>query len=545
MQEIKGTRTITARCPTHNIDIGAEGERIVCPQGPHALAQHFPDESFWEYCCDCQRFRPSEINQGGQSAPQCSVCGRQVARRYLCGNCKVMSIESDDRTVKRKQYTFTDNSTIAPACPGCADIPSGLVNRHECEETAATFTTPRDNCPFCDKPIKIEKRTEQKIQQKSETKPRAAARVKGDRAEASKPVGVDKSATTPQSRSSVASCPHCGLARKPNEQFCADCGFELDTSRQPSSYLSNEDVDEWVQSADSSTRTQQKTSALPLKMIFGVVGAIALLGILLTIGRLSVGGNSIEKKLDKAIAAGSILGPANENAHDLYNQLRNSGASEETLKRYREKLTPLLTQHGYRLTTDLLIFGYDEPDATDWQEAGRALDWSVELNPGNAYMSARAAYCSGRAAYVQKQSDRAVEFWTRAASLDKSWALPVNGIGLIYNSKRDYSSARSYFSDAINREPNWAVPYENMGNAYYMEKNRNRAREFYNQAMSKAPDWAKPHVHLADMALEDNDYTTAVSQFEKALDPSAKGLKSQEINKIQERLDTARQHLSG
>jgi tetratricopeptide (TPR) repeat protein len=306
-------------------------------------------------------------------------------------------------------------------------------------------------------------------------------------------------------------------------------------------FSSNEEINESVQPTESFTA--QKTNALPLKLILGVVGGITLL--LLIISGLSVGGNSVEKKLDKAIAAGSIFGPSNENAHDLYFQLINSGANEETLKRYREKLTPLLTQHGYRLTTDLLIFGYDEPDATEWQEAGRSLDWAVELNPGNSYMSARAAYCNGRAAFVQKQFDQALAVWTKAANWDKSWALPVNGIGLIYYGKRDYSNARSYFSDAINREPNWAVPYENMGNAYYMEKNRDRARGFYNTAAGKAPDWAKPHVHLADMAVEDKDYSTAVSEFEKALSSNAKGLKSQETTKVQQRLEIARQRLSG
>ena len=38
------------------------------------------------------------------------------------------------------------------------------------------------------------------------------------------------------------------------------------------------------------------------------------------------------KLLDKAIAAGQIFSPATENAHDLYYQLKNSGASEEKLR---------------------------------------------------------------------------------------------------------------------------------------------------------------------------------------------------------------------
>src|SRR5207249_9217315 len=101
MQGTTRARMITVRCPIHNIDFELEnGERIVCPAGPHALAQRFPTEGFWEYCCDCQRFWPSDLNHGGQSQPQCPICGRQIARRYLCDECKVMSVESDDRKTR-------------------------------------------------------------------------------------------------------------------------------------------------------------------------------------------------------------------------------------------------------------------------------------------------------------------------------------------------------------------------------------------------------------------------------------------------------------
>lgn len=539
MQETTGARTITVRCPTHNIDVVAEGERIVCPQGPHGLAQGFPTEAFWEYCCDCQRFWPSELNHGGQGESQCPVCGRQIARRYLCDECKVVSVESDDLKVRGKRYSFTEQGVVSPECPACSGVPTGTMNRHDCEDAGTKFTTRRDVCPFCEKPTKIEEKIEKRI----ETPPRATPRVKkAPVVNASSAVAVDTS-TTGQTK--TPTCPHCGNTNKPNELFCGKCGGLLNGSIDLLGRPASQAVEESVQPPSSVAPSTAKTNYLPLKLILGGIAGIVLLGILLTLASLSAGGNSVEKKLDVAIARRNLFGPSGDNAYSLYYELKKSGANEETLKRYREKLTPLLTQHGYQLTTDILILGYDEPDASEWQDAGKSLDWAVELNPGNSYMSARAAYCDGRAAFIQKQSDQALTMWTKAASLDKSWALPVNGIGLIYNSRRDYSSARSYFSEAIRREPNWAVPYENMGNAYYMEKNRDYARQFYNRALEKAPTWAKPHVHLADMALEDKDYPTAISEFEAALSSNAKGLKGQELTKVQERLEIARTHLSG
>src|SRR5437868_5896490 len=124
MQESAGAQTIGVYCPTHKIGfVTARDERIICPAGPHALAQRFPEEEFWEYCCDCHRFWPSELKHGGQSQAQCLVCERQTVRRYLCAECRVLSVESDDRAVKRKRYTITEAGAVVPACPGCQREP--------------------------------------------------------------------------------------------------------------------------------------------------------------------------------------------------------------------------------------------------------------------------------------------------------------------------------------------------------------------------------------------------------------------------------------
>lgn len=525
-------------CPTHKKSFYVpQANRIFCEDGSHTLTQNFPAGEFWEYCCDCQRFWPSNLNHGGKSESQCPVCIRPIARRYLCDECKVMSVESDDSKVRGKRYMLAERGMVSPECPACSNVAEGTMNRHECEDAGAVFTTLRESCPFCEKPTAVEK----KVGTVKATPLEVPPVKKPSAVKTTIPVALS---ATKESSAQAPVCLQCGEVNKPYDLFCGRCGGLLNILTDSYDPLSSQAVRGSGQPALDVAPPTPKTSSRPLKLLLAAIGGVAVLGVLVTIASLSGGGNSVERKLDTAIARGNLLGPAGDNAYSLYQELKNSGASEATLKRYREKLTPLLTERGYRLATDIRIFGYDEPDASEWQDAGRNLDWAVDLNPGNSYLSARAAYCNGRAAFVQKQFDQAISYWTKAENLDKSWALPVNGIGLIYNGKRDYESARSSFFDAIQREPNWAVPYENVGNAYYMEKNRDRAREFYAKAVAKAPDWAKPHVHLADMAVEDGDYATAVSEFELALNSSAKGLKSQEITKVQQRLDNARQHLS-
>ena len=248
---------------------------------------------------------------------------------------------------------------------------------------------------------------------------------------------------------------------------------------------------------------------------------------------------------DEAITKGSLFAPPALNAHDLYSQIKAGNASEDTLRRYRERLLPLLTSNPYQLLGDLPSIGGDEPTADQWQDAARNLNWAVELKPGDNKLAARAAYCEGRAAFVQRQGDSAIQAWTRATNLDPSWALPVNGVGLVYQSRKDYANSKSYFLRAMNLDPNWAHPYENLGNNYYYQKEYSTAREFYQKALQKASDWAKPHLHLGQIALELQDYATAASEFEAALSPSAKGMKGKEIDVAQQGLDRAHKKLSG
>ncbi|MDT5295327.1 MAG: eukaryotic-like serine/threonine-protein kinase [Acidobacteriota bacterium] len=149
-------RHITVYCPTHKINFEVlTGGRIVCAAEQHALALDFPDESFWEYCCDCQRFRPSDLKHGGQSTPACPACERTVARRYLCEHCKVLSVESDDAAgVKRKTHRIAAGGAVGPDCPGCRRAPnSAAVRMHDCDAAATTFATARDLCPFCEEPL--------------------------------------------------------------------------------------------------------------------------------------------------------------------------------------------------------------------------------------------------------------------------------------------------------------------------------------------------------------------------------------------------------
>jgi tetratricopeptide (TPR) repeat protein len=276
-----------------------------------------------------------------------------------------------------------------------------------------------------------------------------------------------------------------------------------------------------------------------------VAGGIAGLGVLITIIAIVASNSStraLENKLDSAISRGQFLTPATDNAHDLYYQLKNSGASEATLRSYREKLVPPLTNPPYQMIKAFMVPGADDPPLTDWQTAYDSLRWAAELKPEDKGLAARAAYCEGRLSFLTKNEDRAIEAWTRAGNADKSWPLPVNGIGLIYSGRKKYPTARTYYFDAVQRDPNWAYPYNNIGTSYFMERNYYEAKGYYQKAVQLAPQWARPHSWLGDIAMKENDYATAVQEFSLVFDANATGTKNMDLPRIQKELDKARQY---
>lgn len=344
-------------------------------------------------------------------------------------------------------------------------------------------------------------------------------------------------------------CSNCGEPGLAEHTFCKLCGWPL---RENSTEFNTPDpVNEQVGSITNTDPSQEPTAppvastGLPSNVIFPVVAVVALLGIILFVIAInSASGSSIEKKLGNAIVAGRIFAPANENAHDLYFQLKNSGASEERLRPYREKLLPLLTEHKFQLISNFMVPGSDDPPAEEWQAAYQSLQFAVELKPGDPSLLARTLYCEGRLAFLAKDEDRAIQVWTRAADADKTWPLPVNGIGLIYTARKNYPGARSYYFEAVRRDANWAYPYNNIGTSFYLEKNTSEAKGYYQKAVELAPQWARPHSWLGDIAMKEQDYNRAIEEFSLVLEPGATGTKNMDLNKIRRQLEIAQQKVS-
>lgn len=230
------TRQLKIYCPQHQATFEiAEGAKIVCEIKEHALSNDFPNEEFWEYCCDCQTFFPSALEVGEKVKIACPQCERKTVSRFVCSQCKIVTFDSGEDT-KGKQFQLnSENFTILPACPGClTDFSEKSLHLHKCSEIEAVFATERKNCPFCKK--ETAKRKPQADKSKSVL--RCAECHAENKAESyfcnncgnvlrSNPNAAKRGTTTAKTQLLGSICPTCGKGNLPTATFCGECGQAL------------------------------------------------------------------------------------------------------------------------------------------------------------------------------------------------------------------------------------------------------------------------------------------------------------------------------
>jgi Double zinc ribbon len=190
--------TLRIFCPTHEAVFEApQSPKLLCEITGHALAIDFPGGEFWEFCCNCETFAPSRLDKNEKARKTCYGCDNEIARRFVCGACNLISFESESLS-KGKRYSVNATKGVDPCCAGCGAAPSSQVFIHDCREAAAIFATTRTTCPFC--------------------------REKTAHVAAAMPQAV---VGTGSLRSGSVVCDNCGAANPSTSAFCGQCRHQL------------------------------------------------------------------------------------------------------------------------------------------------------------------------------------------------------------------------------------------------------------------------------------------------------------------------------
>lgn len=380
---------------------------------------------------------------------------------------------------------------------------------------------------------------------------------------------LNRQPTTALAPEMLTVCAACHLANRANSKFCKKCGALLVSApavfqtgnlspvseafaphNTPADTSSPPDFGATVAvqiptfaaltiTGEAPFKTRQTKKKFPVKQISAAAVIIAAVAAGIVLWYVNQP-HPAEAELDRAITNNQLIAPDGDNADEYYHQLKKDGADAKILRRYEDRLLPLLTTKPDEVLKTVVEPGVSEKRPDEWQSAVKMLDWAVEMRPADAPTAAKAAYCRGRVNYLNEQKEAAIADWKRAADLDKKWALPLNGIGLIYNERKDYDTARTWLRQATEREPNWAIPYNNLGTSYYYQNRFAEAAPFYQKAVEIAPHWARPHAWLASVAMKNFDCASAVGEFEMVFAPDAVGASEMNLDSIRKQYEKAK-----
>jgi formylglycine-generating enzyme required for sulfatase activity len=148
----KVERKLRVHCTQHRILFEVlDASTLVCDADGHALAHNFPFGEWWEFCCYCQTFWPSDAEHGGTGREHCPACEQPLGTRYLCHRCMVLS-NAPKAAPKGRGFRISVVGRVDPCCPGCYRVAPPVID-HQCDGARKPFATARPLCPFCEEVI--------------------------------------------------------------------------------------------------------------------------------------------------------------------------------------------------------------------------------------------------------------------------------------------------------------------------------------------------------------------------------------------------------
>lgn len=101
---------------------------------------------------------------------------------------------------------------------------------------------------------------------------------------------------------------------------------------------------------------------------------------------------------------------------------------------------------------------------------------------------------------------------------NKEKARERNSLGWAKLNASNYAEAEVLFTEAISLDPTFALPYNNVGIVYHRQGNIEGAKKYYKKAIEVDPTYVKPVFNLGQIYKELGEYASAVEQFTRAIE---------------------------
>ena len=533
---------INVFCAMHATVFTASREKseLLCAEG-HTLPNRFPREGHWAYCCACQTFWES----GSEVTTECEVCARPPAIRYLCHECKVLSIESSSPGRKQK-FSLTNAGKPDPQCPGCLSPAPAKLHYHNCAR--GDFFTAHQVCPFCSEDLAPPQFVEEKKVIQAVAPPPTEPGYIFD-ANFRKPVAVyldrlpaatlrvspalgqpgifekdetgsywltpyreaDTFIAFPQARQftdnddyhSWAAGFECAQPGKGEVWVVSPAVLKYEISTQKWVVLQKGRLEVLAVQAQvsppeitnlSETREESQINSTPAAGEFIkknqtallVAGGVALL--IVIIGAVVfISGLGFASKVAQALAKSDPFSVP-DNVADIYNEEAAKSPNSPTLKEAGEKIKKKLEPMG----EEAMQSYYDESNKTiDWNKAEKIYELLNKISPNNNDLKARLSYCHGKVTFDNKEYYKAQQHYQNSLKEKPNWVLPLNGLGAIHirqdSPLKNERKAVAYYEEAIQADPKFPWAYSNLSEYYQRYKNWGQAQYYMGKALELKP----------------------------------------------------------
>lgn len=212
----------------------------------------------------------------------------------------------------------------------------------------------------------------------------------------------------------------------------------------------------------------------------------------------------------------SILGIGLGVVSPILLNIRNNKKQEEIVENIRTELNSQIES----ATNDAKSAKESLSEVTELKKDIEAIKKDIDKSKKNAERAARRAMASKLFAQAlsEKDSQKAIELYSKAIELNSFFGEAYNNRGLLKKKINDQEGALQDYNKAIELDPNDAYVYYNRGILRKDLNDKEGALQDYNKAIELNPNDASIYNNRADLYLKMNDFDKALADVNHSID---------------------------
>lgn len=220
-------------------------------------------------------------------------------------------------------------------------------------------------------------------------------------------------------------------------------------------------------------------------------------------------------QIRQALKSGQILEP--NGAWTLYQQLLRAAPAEPQRQLLEIDLRAALEEIGQRATNNYVRTSATPLTPVELRRASDAYVALKTLAPNDGSIEAKRLFAAGRVALADGKPQEALTLLQQSLSKDGKTACPYNALGAAYEQANQSEKAAEFFNRAATLAPGWSLPRYRLGLQDYARGRLEAAERDFQAAAKLDPDLLTARWWLAHIARRQGQLTEAEREITELL----------------------------